>query len=57
MTISKLSHIYTSPLFDLNENMYDKKNRKSSEIPIEISNGEEERKMKKNGNRQKMTHA
>jgi len=57
MTISKLSHIYTSPLFDLNENMYDRKKRNNNEIPTAISIGEEERKIKKNGNKQKTTHA
>src|SRR5699024_12871426 len=40
MNISKLSHIYTNPLWDLKEKRYERKNSKSKEIPIDISSAE-----------------
>lgn len=56
MNISKLSHIYTNPLWDLKEKRYERKNSKSKEIPIDISSAEEDLKIKKNGRKQNAIH-
>src|SRR5699024_7580505 len=56
MNISKLSHIYTNPLWDLKEKRYERKNSKSKEIPIDISSAEEDLKIKKNARKQNAIH-
>src|SRR5699024_670652 len=56
MNISKLSHIYTNPLWDLKEKRYERKNSKSKEIPIDISSAEEDLKIKKNERKQNAIH-
>jgi len=41
----------------MNEKRYDRKNKNNNEIPTEISMGDDDLKMKKNGRKQNTAHA